>query len=224
MEIDEAGLVYTGLDNGDFMSVDSSGKETVYVNTGGRILGMDRAPDGSFILADAEKGLLKYDIKTGRLEVLLDEADGLRLGFSDDISVSKAGIVYFSDAAQRYNFKNYVYDAIEHNKDGRIISYDLNTKETKVLVKDLYFANGVALSEDESFLIYNESWIRRVSKLYLSGDKKGTIEVFADNLPGIPDGVSRGESGIYWVAIAAEKSKFLEVLACSIESESYLFQ
>ena len=112
---------------------------------------MDRAPDGSFILADAEKGLLKYDMKTGRLEVLLDEADGLRLGFSDDISVSKAGIVYFSDAAQRYNFKNYVYDAIEHNKDGRIISYDLNTKETKVLVKDLYFANGVALSKMKAF-------------------------------------------------------------------------
>ena len=29
MEIDGAGLVYTGLDNGDFMSVDSSGKDSV---------------------------------------------------------------------------------------------------------------------------------------------------------------------------------------------------
>ena len=60
MEVDDAGLVYTGLDNGDFISVDMAGKETVLTNTGGRILGMDRAPDGSFILADAEKGLLKY--------------------------------------------------------------------------------------------------------------------------------------------------------------------
>ena len=55
MEVDEAGVVYTGLDNGDFLSIDQSGKETILTNTGGRILGMDRAPDGSFILADAEK-------------------------------------------------------------------------------------------------------------------------------------------------------------------------
>ena len=56
----------------------------------------------------------------------------MRLGFTDDISVSKKGVVYFSDAAQRYNVRNYEYDAIEHNKDGRIISYDLKTGKTEV--------------------------------------------------------------------------------------------
>ena len=47
----------------------------------------------------------------------------------------------------------------------------------------------------------------------MNGEKKGQTEIFADNLPGIPDGVSKGSSGIFWVAIAAEKSKFLEVFA-----------
>ena len=149
MEVDEAGVVYTGLDNGDFLSIDQSGKETILTNTGGRILGMDRAPDGSFILADAEKGLLHYDLVNNKLTVLTSEAEGLRLGFTDDISVSKKGVVYFSDAAQRYNVRNYEYDAIEHNKDGRIISYDLKTGKTEVLLSGLYFANGVALSDDE---------------------------------------------------------------------------
>ena len=130
--------------------------------------------------------------------------------------------MYFSDAAQRYNVRNYEYDAIEHNKDGRIISYDLKTGKTEVLLSGLYFANGVALSDDESYLVYNESWIQRVSKLHLNGEKKGQTEIFADNLPGIPDGVSKGSSGIFWVAIAAEKSKFRGFCARPLLG-SYLF-
>ena len=148
----------------------------------------------------------------------------MKLVFTDDVDVSSNGIVYFSDAAQRYNVRNYVFDAIEHNNDGRIISYNLKTNQSELLADGLYFANGVALSEGEDFLLFNESWIRRVSKLWLKGERKGQVEVFADNLPGIPDGISRGESGIFWVALAAERSLFLSMFSKLHLLEKCLFQ
>ena len=213
VEVDENGNIYAGLDNGDFIRIAKDGSYKVLVNTGGRVLGIDRAPSGEFILADAEKGLLSYDIERNKLKTLLEEVNGMKLVFTDDVDVSSNGIVYFSDAAQRYNVRNYVFDAIEHNNDGRIISYNLKTNQSELLADGLYFANGVALSEGEDFLLFNESWIRRVSKLWLKGERKGQVEVFADNLPGIPDGISRGESGIFWVALAAERSLFLSMFS-----------
>ena len=224
VEVDENGNIYAGLDNGDFIRIAKDGSYKVLVNTGGRVLGIDRAPSGEFILADAEKGLLSYDIERNKLKTLLEEVNGMKLVFTDDVDVSSNGIVYFSDAAQRYNVRNYVFDAIEHNNDGRIISYNLKTNQSELLADGLYFANGVALSEGEDFLLFNESWIRRVSKLWLKGEKKGQVEVFADNLPGIPDGISRGESGIFGLLLLQKEVCFYQCSRKLHLLEKCLFQ
>jgi sugar lactone lactonase YvrE len=34
--------------------------------------------------------------------------------------------------------------------------------------------------------------------------------VFADNLPGFPDGVTRGDDGVFWVAVAAPRNALLD--------------
>ncbi len=39
-------------------------------------------------------------------------------------------------------------------------------------------------------------------RYYLKGPKAGTMDIFADNLPGLPDNVRLSSSGGYWVAIA----------------------
>ena len=36
----------------------------------------------------------------------------------------------------------------------------------------------------------------------MSGPKQGSHEMFADNLPGLPDNIRRSERGGYWVAFA----------------------
>jgi hypothetical protein len=56
-----------------------------------------------------------------------------------------------------------------------------------VLLKDLYFANGVALSANEDFVLVNETYRYRISRYWLKGEQAGTQDVFIDNLPGLPD-------------------------------------
>lgn len=66
---------------------------------------------------------------------------------------------------------------------GRLLQYDPSTDKITVLVQGLYFANGVAVAEDESYLVFVETYYSRVSKYYLTGKKKGTIENMIDGHP-----------------------------------------
>ena len=94
------------------------------------------------------------------------------------------------------------------NPSGRLIRYNAATKKNEVLVKNLGFANGVLLSDDESFVIVLECLTSRMIKYHLKGPKAGQHEIFAEALPGLPDNVhSDGQGG------------FLVSLIVSIDSE-----
>ncbi|XLT38159.1 hypothetical protein HN873_069451 [Arachis hypogaea] len=75
------------------------------------------------------------------------------------------------------------------------MSYDPTTKKTEVLVHNLYFPNGVAVSPDQQFVIF-ESVQMKCKKYYIEGPKKGSVEKFCDNLPGYPDNIHYDEQGI----------------------------
>ena len=40
-------------------------------------------------------------------------------------------------------------------------------------------------------------------RYYIKGDKIGIYDIFADNLPGLPDNIRASSDGGYWVGIAA---------------------
>jgi sugar lactone lactonase YvrE len=77
---------------------------------------------------------------------------------------------------------------------------------------DLYFANGVALAADESYLVVVETARYRLQRCWLRGERAGTCEVMADNLPGFPDGVSRGEGGVFWVSLVSPRNALLDTI------------
>ena len=79
---------------------------------------------------------------------------------------------------------------------GRLMEYDPKTKKVKVLLKKLFFANGVALSKNSSFLLVTETTANRVLRLWL---RSKTSDVFA-KLDGCPDNIERNPNGEFWVA------------------------
>ena len=92
----------------------------------------------------------------GVIQLLTDEAEGVKFRLTDGVDVAEDGIVYFTDASYKYSFWEFAWDYFEGRPFGRLLSYDPSTKETKVLVRDLYFANGVAVSPDQKFVIFCE--------------------------------------------------------------------
>ncbi|HZO12357.1 MAG TPA: SMP-30/gluconolactonase/LRE family protein [Polyangiaceae bacterium] len=210
---DEDGRIYSGTHDGRIvrMKNDGSGLE-VFTNTYGRPLGLAFDAKKNLIVADAKKGLLKVDPK-GNVTNLATEAGGVRIGFADDLDIAQDGRIYFSDASTRFGYGDHVLDLLEGRPNGRLLRYDPATRKTEVLIPELYFANGVALAEDESFVLVNETGRLRITRLWLSEKKAGERDIFAEGLPGYPDGISRGTKGRFWVAIFAPVQEDAQWLA-----------
>ncbi|CAI0442548.1 unnamed protein product [Linum tenue] len=178
-----------------------------WVNTGGRPLGLalDRTND-ALIVADAykppydcEQGLLRVS-RDGGIEVLTVEAEGVKFKLTDEVAIAEDGAMYFTDASYVYSMAEAIFDILEGKPHGRLLRYDPVTKQTEVLLHDLYFANGVAVSPDQQSLVFCETPMKRCRKYYIDGEKKGKVEKFADNLPGVPDNIHYDGEGHYWIA------------------------
>lgn len=215
--IDGVGRIYTGTVDGRVLRFDKLDTKPVeLVNTGGRPLGMAFAPDNSIIIADAKKGLLRLDLNNN-LSVLMDNWEGKPFLFVDDVAVTTTGMVYFSDATQRWSYAFAADDVVENQTTGRIYQYDLNTGQASIAMQGLAFANGVALDADEQSIFVTETSRYRIHRHWIDGPKQGQTEVFADNLPGFPDNISfyRSSSGeaTIWVALFAPRNSILDALA-----------
>lgn len=83
----------------------------------------------------------------------------------------------------------------------RLIRYNAAKKKNEVLMRNLGFANGLMLSNNESFVIVAESLTSRIMKYNLKGPKAGQSEVFIDSLPGVPDNIHSDGQGGFLVSL-----------------------
>lgn len=205
--VDADGRIYGGLHDGRIIRFDSDGKSQEIFATieGGRPLGLHFDAGGNLIVADAWKGLLSVSPE-GEITVLSTGHGGRPFAFADDLDIASDGKIYFSDASDTYNQPDYLYDLFEARGHGRLMVYDPATGATDMLLDGLYFANGIALSASEDFVLVNETGRYRVTRYWLVGDKAGTSDIFIDNLPGFPDGISSNRNGTFWLALPSPRN------------------
>jgi len=209
--VDAEGRIYGGLHDGRIIRMSADGKmqETFATIEGGRPLGLHFDAKGNLIVGDAYKGVLSIT-PAGEITVLTNTHGGRPYMFTDDLDIASDGKIYFSDASDTYAQPDYMLDLIEGRPHGRLLVFDPETGETDMLLDDLYFANGIALSEAEDFVLVNETGRYRVTRYWLKGDKAGTSDIFIDNLPGFPDGISAGSGGIFWLAIPSPRNPVMD--------------
>lgn len=206
--------LYAGFEDGRIARFDTRGHFLkVVANTGGRPLGLRFHPDGDLIVCDARRGLLRVSL-AGEVRVLCDHAEGLRLGFTDDLDVSADGrFAWFTDASSQWGFGEDHLDLIEHGGHGRFLRHDFARGETTVLMRGLQFCNGVALGPDEAYVLVTETGAYRVHRYWLKGEKAGTHDIFIDNLPGFPDNIRFNGRDRFWLALPVPRNPLLDALA-----------
>jgi sugar lactone lactonase YvrE len=208
--VDADGWVLTGTVDGSVFRVRPDGGRIDRIgHTGGRPLGLELLPDGRVLVCDASRGLLALDPATGRTEVLADLVRGQRILVCNNAAVHSDGSIYFSDSSRVHPLERYEADLVENTGSGRLLRRDPDGR-VEVLVEGLRFANGVALSGDESFVVVAESGGRSVVRHWLTGPEAGRHETWVSDLPGYPDNVARGTDGLIWVAIASPTLRLLE--------------
>jgi sugar lactone lactonase YvrE len=241
--IGKDGKLYAAVDGGKILRMDPDGADMqIWAQTGGRVLGFDFDAGGRLIAADAMRGLLAVEAGAGlngapdtdpKIKVLTDKVtvNGVEdpIRYADAVVVAKDGKMYFTDASRRFGPKEWggtfnasVLDIIEHSATGRVLVYDPASRQTQVVIDDLSFANGLALSSDGLSLFVAETGKYRVWKidtgargLSIGNDpsKMPQARILLDNLPGYPDNLMRGMSGRIWLGFTKPRGATVDKLA-----------
>lgn len=210
--VDDTGMVWTGTEDGSIFRVRPDGNRVDRVaHTGGRPLGLELLPDGRLLVADAHRGLLAVETRTGHVERLLDTVNGRRMVFCNNAAVTAAGDVWFSDSSTRYPIERWKDDFVQDTCTGRLLCRRTDGS-VEVHLDGLAFANGVALAEDGSWVAVAETAHRTVVRLWLSGERAGQRELLCEELPGYPDNIALGSDGLLWVTIASPRDPVVERL------------
>ncbi len=209
--VDTAGHLIVGTDDGRVQRINpKTGARHTLLHTGGRPLGLEACRDGRLLICDSPGGLLEWQPATRELKTLVREYHGLALPFCSNVVAAQDGVIYFSSSTDRYTIHEWKTDLIEQIPTGRLFRRDADGQVTQLL-GELYFANGLVLAPDESWIIVAESGAYRLRRLWLTGPKAGTNEVFAE-LPAFPDNCSLSPDGLIWVALAAPAMPIMKLL------------
>jgi len=208
--LDADGKIYGGFEDGRIMVVQPDGSQPrMFANTGGRPLGLVFDRQGNLIVADAIKGLLSVN-KSGEVKVLATEADGVKFGCLNDLDMGADGTIYFTEASKKFPMSQFTSDLLEHQPNGRLLALEPRSQKPRTLLRDLYFANGVAVSPDQTFVLVAETGMYRVRRVWLKEPKMGQNDIFIDNLPGFPDGISSNGRDRFWLALVTPRQAMFD--------------
>ncbi|XP_028796652.1 protein STRICTOSIDINE SYNTHASE-LIKE 4-like [Neltuma alba] len=204
--VDKHGTLYTASRDGWILRLHRNGSWEHWKNIHSRtLLGITVTRQGDVIVCDSDKGLLK--VTDDGVTVLVSQLNGSTLRLADEVVEASDGILYFSDASTKFDLHDWFLDLLEARPNGRLLKYNPALNETSVFLDNLTFANGVALSKDEDYLLVCETWKHSCLRHWLKGEKKGKTETFIENLPGGPDNIHLAPDGSFWVALIQATSE-----------------
>jgi sugar lactone lactonase YvrE len=208
IDVDAQGRVYAGTKEGRILR-----DGQVWATTGGRPLGLRLDGDGSLLVADGMRGLLRV-MPDGRVLELA------RVAYANSVDVAPDGRVYFTDATAKFAARDFggpfeasLADLMEHRGHGRLLVYDPRTNATSTVLGGLHFANGVALAPDGSFALVADMSNYRIVRHWLAGPRRGQTEAVIENLPGFPDNLSTGRDGRFWIGLVTPRNPIVDRLS-----------
>ncbi|KAK9726470.1 hypothetical protein RND81_05G217700 [Saponaria officinalis] len=168
-------------------------------------------------IGDASFGLMKVGRNGGVATSLATIAEGKPFALVNSLDIdSHNKVIYFSESSSEYHLWQF-REAIEAgDHSGRFMKYDMKTGDVTVLLRNLSFANGVALSKNNDFVFVGESTASQILKYWLTGYKAGTHEVLKYN--GGPDNINRDAKGDFWVALLSTSKIKINHLGEILES------
>lgn len=206
------GTVFTGTADGRIHALTpATGEVRTVARTGGRPLGVELLDEDRLLVCDAVQGLLAIGLRDGTVEVLTAEVDGARMRFLNNATVLPDGTVFFTDSSTVHPLVDWKGEVVEDTASGRLLRRSPDGT-VSVVLDGVRFANGVTAAADASYVVVAELNARRLLRHWLTGDRAGETEPFAEDLPGYPDNISLGSDGNVWVAIASPRDPLVELL------------
>lgn len=211
------GKLYISSREGAILRLDiNSGRLEVFAEAGGLPLGIEFDHEGALLVANATLGVQRID-RDGNVALLFDSVAGSALLYPNAIAVTADGRIFVSDSTNRFSpadhggtCKASSIDIIEHGSSGRVIEFDPASQLARVFAAGLSFANGIAVSQDQRYLLVAETGAYRIWRYPLDGRQR---ELVIDNLPGFPGNLDNGMQGRIWAGLLTPRNGLLDRFA-----------
>ncbi len=187
------GTVYAGGEAGQVYRISQDGKNTEeFADTGGFCLGLALDRDENIYVCDLRKRALLKVTQQGTVSLVADSVNGVKIRTPNFGVFDSQGNLYFSDSGE-WKQANGVVWRMSHQ--GKVELFAAGP---------FHFANGLALDAQERHLYVVESNLDRVVRIEIKGDgSAGGIEVFAEGLARVPDGMAFDSKGNLYVTTYA---------------------
>jgi sugar lactone lactonase YvrE len=229
---DKAGNLYCGVhsratdfSDGRILKISPNGKVEVYYEANSWVAGLHFDADSNLIALSHREGLIRISPDKKITVLASKDENGNPFLIPNGLDIASDGKIYFSNTSDISTYTiNYGRKVILEMKPiGGFYCYDPQTGKVHTLIKGTYFGNGVVLSKAEDYVLLVETSQYRVLKYQLTGAKAGQTEIFLDNLPGFPNGISIREDGSYWLGFSTKRTDALDKIHAQISMKKLVY-
>jgi len=183
-----------------------------YMSTDNWVTGMQFDEKGDLIALMNNVGLIKINQDKTIDTLVSSSPEGNPILMGTGLKIADDGIIYFANmSSTNKTSTKYINKLIlEMKPTGGLYAYDPHTKVVSTISNGNYFGNGLAISKNEDFILLSETSKYRILKYWVKGVKKGTTEIFLDNLAGFPNNISSNKAGNFWVGFTTKRNDQLD--------------
>ena len=166
-------------------------------------------PDGRLLVCVAGRGLAALD-PANRNPRWLESADGRGFAGLTAVTATPDGRIFMVEGSTGRTPGQWRHDLMEKRSNGRLVVCGPALDKAQVLLSDLPYPFGVAVSADGKQLWLAESWAHRLSRFALASDGIGPREVVAGNMPGYPARLHLDVQGSFFLGMFARRTHLIE--------------
>jgi sugar lactone lactonase YvrE len=166
-------------------------------------------PDGRLLVCVAGRGLAALDPKQPQPQ-WLEAVEGEALVGLTGVVAAENGAIFMVEGSQGRKPDEWCRDLLEKNHRGRLMRCEARLNGAAALLRNMHYPYGVALSADQQYLWWTESWLHRVSRAAIAGNRIATPEPVRRNLPGYPARLHRDATGGFWLGLFGLRTHLIE--------------
>jgi hypothetical protein len=166
-------------------------------------------PDGRLLVCVAGRGLAALDPANPNPR-WCEAADGRGFAGLTAVTAAPDGRIFMVEGSTGREPNQWRHDLMEKRSNGRLVVCGADLGNAKVLLSDLAYPYGVAVSADGKELWLTEAWAHRLTRFALTGDGIGASEMIAPNLPGYPARLHRDAHGGFFLGLFARRTHLIE--------------
>ena len=136
----------------------------------GRPLGMhfNSKQEKELYVLDSSLGVIKVNVEDKSIDILIGKStSAVPVNLLNDLVELPNGSLLITDSSLKFSRHENRMESLECRSNGQLLIYNPNDGSLHVLMKDLFFPNGVCLSHDGQSALLVETTRARILRLFI---------------------------------------------------------